>query len=126
LRKSALAVLTVFILGIIVPGILSARPNDTLQTIKKAVKENPSYKEGTEVRWFKVLIQEDGKDKVRISLPIAIIELFMKHSHDRHLDMDLEDCDVNFRDLFRDLKKLGPMSMIEIVEDGDLIKVWLE
>lgn len=126
MKKITLAVMLVFILGVMSAGWGMAGTNDTLQAIKKAVKKNPAFEKGREVKWFKVLVQEDGKDKVKITLPVALIEVFVKHSHSRHLDVDMGDCDIDLREIFQDLKNLGPMAMIEIVDDGEMIKVWLE
>lgn len=126
MKKISLTVMLVFILSVMSAGWSMAGTNDTLQTIKKAVSKNPAFEKGREVKWFKVLIQEDGRDKVKITLPIALIEVFVKHSHSPHLNVDMGDSDINLRELFHDLKNLGPMAMIEIMDEGELIKVWLE
>ncbi len=42
------------------------------------------------------------------------------------MKLDGKNCDVDLKALFAELKKAGPMALIEIVDEGALIKVWLE
>lgn len=125
LAAVALAVLTV----------MSARParagedNKTdFQAIQKAVKKNPNYEPGKEAQWFKVLIidTKTGQEKVKVTLPIGVIEALVACSGDKHIHMDDPKCDVDFKTLLQELKKAGPMALIEIVDEGEMIKVWLE
>ncbi len=102
--------------------------DDDMQAIKKAVKENPAYEAGKEVKWFKVLVTDTrtSKDKVKITLPIALVEAFVKCSGDKHFRMHDNDCDIDFKMLLDELKKVGPMAIVEVVDDDELIKVWFE
>jgi hypothetical protein len=111
MKKVASLVLIVFLLGVFLPNLLLADSKDDIQTIKKAVKKNPDYKAGEEVKWFKLLVTDNKtkKDKVKITLPISLIE-----------------CDIDLKELFAELKKLGPTVIIEITEDDETVKVWFE
>lgn len=128
MRKTAVCVLMVFVMGLAMAGPLAAKKDPDLQAIKKAVKENPQYKTDQEVKWFKVLVHDNrtNKDKVRITLPIALVEVFMKCAEDRHLKMDCDGYDLDLKELFQELKKLGPMALIEVYEDDETVKIWLE
>lgn len=128
MKKAAGFILVAFVLSFVMPNLVMADTrDDDFQAIKKAVKENPSYETGKEVKWFKVLItdNETKVDKVKITIPISVIELILKYEH-KHPKMNLEDCDVDIGELFKELKKLGPMVFIEINDDGETIKVWFE
>ncbi len=127
MKKVVILVLIVLILCLALSCFLLADSKADLQAIKKAVKENPNYEEGKEVRWFKVLVTDTrtSKDKVRITLPVAFIEVLVKCSHEKHLKID-DDCDVDFKELFKELKKLGPMVLIEVYDEDEIIKVWFE
>ena len=126
-NKTAL-ILGIFIVNIIAFGLLQAEGNDDIQAIKKAVKENPQYKPGSEAKWFKVLVTDTRtkKDKVKITLPVSLVELVMKCTHDRHLRVNRDEYDIDLKELFMELKKLGPTALIEVYEDEELVKIWLE
>ena len=129
MKKVAILILILFVFLVFLPSLLLADANDDIQTVKKAVKKNPDYTPGQQVQWFKVLItnNETGKAKVKITLPISVVEAFLKCSHDKHFDME-NHCDIDLKEVFADLKKYGPMVFIEIQdEDEDVtIKVWVE
>ena len=128
MKKVTGLVLIVFVLSFFLPNLLLAEDKDDIQAIKKAVKENPNYKAGEEVKWFKVLVTDNKtkKDKVRITLPISLIETFLKCSQEKHLKINRDECDIDLKELFAELKKLGPMVLIEVYEDEETVKVWLE
>ena len=129
MKKVTILILILFVFAVFLPSLLLADVNDDIQTVKKAVKKNPDYTPGQEVQWFKVLITDNdtGKAKVKITLPISVVEAILKCSHDKHFDIG-EDCDIDLKELFADLKKHGPMVFIEVYdEDEDItIKVWVE
>jgi len=128
MKKVASLVLIVFVLGVFLPNLLLADSKDDIQTIKKAVKKNPGYKAGEELKWFKILVtdNETKKDKVKISLPISLIEILLECVDEEDLDIDGDECDIDLKELFAELKKLGPAVLIEVYEDGETIKIWFE
>lgn len=128
MKKLTIFVLALVILGFISSGAIFADSDDDIQAIKKAVKENPQYEAGKEAKWFKVLITDTttNKDRVKITLPISLVELFMKCSHDKHLRIDRNEYDIDLKELFAELKKVGPMALIEVYEDDEVVKIWLE
>jgi len=128
MKKVASLALILFVLGVILPGSLLADSKDDIQTIKKAVKKNPEYKAGEEVKWFKLLItdNETKKDKVKITLPICLIEILLECVDEEDLDIDGDECEIDLKELFAELKRLGPAVLIEITEDDETIKIWFE
>jgi hypothetical protein len=128
MKKVTSLVLVVFVLGVFLPNLLLADSKDDIQTIKKAVKKNPDYKAGEEVKWFKVLVTDNKtkKDKVKITLPISLIETLLKCVDEDDLKIDTDKCDIDLKELFAELKRLGPTVLIEINEDGETVKIWFE
>jgi hypothetical protein len=128
MKKVASLVLIVFVLGVFLPNLLLADSKDDIQTIKKAVKKNPKYKAGEEVKWFKVLVTDNKtkKDKVKITLPISLIETLLKCVDEDDLDIDSDECDIDLKELFAELKRLGPAVIIEVIEDDETVKIWFE
>jgi len=104
---------------------------DSAQDIKKAVKENPQFESGKAAQWFKVLVTDSktGKDKVRLTLPISLVEVMAKYAgqHEKNcFKLDREGMNINLSELFAELKKLGPMMFIEVYEEDETVKIWLE
>ena len=129
IRKSVfialLAIVTVF------GGVTFAAPssNDNWQVIKRAVQEDPHPDAVRgEAKWFKILIT-DRKEKggeVRITLPLSLIEGIAQLASDKHFRCNGRELDLNFADILDELKKAGPLALIEIGDDDGTIKVWIE
>ncbi|HDJ24430.1 MAG TPA: hypothetical protein ENF17_11135 [Candidatus Aminicenantes bacterium] len=101
-----------------------------LQVVRKAVRENPNYRAGKQVTWFKFVVYdlEKKRNKVKITLPIGLVEWMIQFVEDEELEIDCSQKRLKIRELWQELKKLGAKSLIEIYseEDGELVKVWLE
>jgi hypothetical protein len=128
MKKAASIVLILFVLGVILPSFLLADSRDDIQTIKKAVKKNPEYKAGEEVKWFKLLVMdnETKKERVKITLPISLIEILLECVDEEDLKIDEDECEIDLKELFAELKRLGPAVLIEIIEDDEIVKIWFE
>ncbi|MCI4446002.1 MAG: hypothetical protein JHC32_08255 [Candidatus Aminicenantes bacterium] len=102
--------------------------NNDYQIIKKAVQENPKVEPAKEVKWFKLLAIDNktGKEKVKITMPIALIEIFARYADCKNVAMKEVGCKLNLEELLTELKKAGPLSIMEISEEEETIKVWLE
>ena len=127
MKKISLVILGVFCLGILAAPAAAAKHND-FKTIQKAVKKNPAYEPGREAKWLKILITDsrDKEERVSVTLPLALIEVLLKCTDSRHFKVDDGNCEIDLKALFADLKKAGPAALIEIRDDGALIKIWLE
>ncbi|MFO7733577.1 MAG: hypothetical protein R6X21_08000 [Candidatus Aminicenantes bacterium] len=130
MKKAALAALAMLTLAALLAAA-PARPAETqndFQTIQKAVKDNPAYEAGKDVKWFKVLITDakTNKDRVRVTLPLALVEIVLRHTDGKHLNVGDSHTEIDLAALFAELKKLGPMALIEVYEDDEIIKIWLE
>jgi hypothetical protein len=128
MKKTALVAL--FVLGTALAAAAGPAADRTgdFQAIQKAVKQNPAYEEGKEVKWFKVLVTDakTNKDKVRITMPIALLEVLANCAGDKALRVRNEGAEIDFKALLAELKKMGPMALIEVYEEDEIIKVWLE
>ncbi len=128
MKRTAGLALALIALMVLTPTLASADRRDDLQAIKKAVKENPVYEPGKEVKWFKVLVTDsrNNRETVRITLPIALVEIFANAADDDDIRIDHHKCDLNLRELLSEIKKAGPMALVEICDHDEVIKVWLE
>ncbi len=130
MKRTALIVSALLGFGLAAGPAFAAGQND-FQTIQKAVRQNPAYEEGREVRWFKVVISDgtSNEAQLKITLPIALIELILSQDSVRHVKLDDDKygkCEVDLKALWNELKKAGPMALVEISDHGAVIKVWLE
>ncbi|MFA4925250.1 MAG: hypothetical protein WC524_01195 [Candidatus Aminicenantales bacterium] len=126
-RKVMTAVLMVIFLCLIA-GPSFTLDKDDYQVIKKAVQENPKTQPAGEAKWFKVLIVDKatGKEKVRVTLPISLVEIFARCAENEEIKMDGKNQNLNVEQLIEQLKKAGSMSIVEIDDEEATIKVWLE
>lgn len=128
MRTTSTMVLGVIAAVFLLAAVLPADSLDDLQAIKKAVKENPAYEAGKEVKCFKILVTDNktGKDKIKVTMPISIVEMFLRCANDKHLRIHESDCDIDLAAVFKELKAMGPMALIEVYEDDETVKIWLE
>lgn len=105
-----------------------AQDKGDFQAVKKAVKENPNITPGQEAKWFKILVQDANtkKDTVRVTLPISLVEVFVRCAQNKHVKMNEHDLDLDIGEVFAELKKLGPLALIEVYEKDQIVKIWLE
>jgi hypothetical protein len=127
-RTFCAAVVAVLAVAFLMTPVLRAERNDDFQAIQKAVKQNPAYEAGKEVKWFKVLVTDTktGVDKVKITVPLALVELFLQCDEAKHVRLNGSGDTVDIQALFSELKKIGPMALIEVYDKDEAIKVWLE
>jgi len=128
MKKLAVLALAAMALTFLLSPFLLADSKDDLQAIKKAVKENPSYEAGKEVKWFKILVTDNktNKDKVKVTLPISVVEIFLSCANDKRMKIHEGDYDIDLQAVFKELRALGPMALIEVYEDDETVKIWLE
>jgi len=132
MRKTTIIILALFVIGALAAPAVAANRND-FKIIQAAVKKspNPEYVKGREVRWFKVLIQDSKSSQatLKLTLPVALIELILSCDDTRHVKFDDGErgqCEVDLKALWMQLKKAGPMAIVEIEDEGAIVKVWLE
>ena len=128
MKKTSVFILVVFVSIIFLSHFVSAKEDFELRTIKKAVKKNPQYKKGREVQWFKLLIMDGDceKDKLEITLPLSLVDLLFECTKDKKMNIDCGDFDLDLRRLYKEIKRRGPKSLIEIRGQDGVLKIWLE
>ena len=128
MKKIQVLALVAVTISFLLATFVLADSRDDIQAIKKAVKENPSYEAGKEVKWFKLLVTDNktNKVKVQITLPLSVVEVFLKCAGEKPMKIHGDECEIDLKELFKQLKEIGPMSIIEVYEDDETVKVWLE
>lgn len=128
MKKATFFIVVVLILFIFLSISIHAAEDFDLKTIKKAVKKNPQYKRGRQVQWFKLLIMDGDskKDRLEITLPISLVDLLFQCTKDKKMNIDCGDFDLDIRKLYKEIKRRGPRSLIEIRGEDGVLKIWLE
>jgi hypothetical protein len=128
MKRISVFVLAVFVLAVFVAPFVLAKEDFDLQTVKKAVKKNPQYEKGKEVEWFKLLIMDndDQNERLEITLPIALVDLLFQCTKDKRMNIDCGDYDIDLRELYREIKRRGPRTLIEIKGEDGVLKIWME
>jgi hypothetical protein len=128
MKKTSLFILAVFVSVMFFSSIALAKEDFDLKTIKKAVKRNPEYIRGKKVQWFKLLIRDGNckKDKLEITLPLSLVDLFFECTKDKKMNIDCGDYDLNLRKLYKEIKRRGPKSLVELRGQDGVLKIWLE
>ena len=96
---------------------------DDYKVIKKAVTGKKASKD---LSFFKILVVDNNskKIKVRITLPISLIDLIAECS-DESFDVD-GHCRINLKDVLKALRKAGPLALVEVNDDDETVKIWFE
>lgn len=128
MKKTAVTILVIVISIILLSRVTLAGEDFDLKTIKKSVKKNPQYKKGQEVQWFKLLIRDGDskKNKLEITLPLSLVDLLFECTKNKKMDIDCGDYDLDLRRLYKELKRRGPKSLIELRGEDGVLKIWLE
>jgi hypothetical protein len=128
MKKTSIFLLAVFVAVLSLSHLVSAKEDFDLKTIKKAVKKNPQYKKGKEVQWFKLLIRDSDnrRNKLEITLPISLVDLLFQCTKDKKMEIDCGDYDLDIRKLYKEVKRRGPQSLIEIRGEDGFLRIWLE
>jgi len=118
--------LVVFLYLTVGPSL--ALDKDDYQVIKKAVQENPKSQPVGEAKWFKVLVidKASGQEKVKVTLPISLVEMLASWAENKDFKMKGRDDAMKIQELMNQLKKAGPMSIIEVNDEDEMVKIWLE
>jgi hypothetical protein len=103
-----------------------ANSAEDYKVIKRAVdKKSASDK----VMWFKILVTEKKtkKQTVKITIPIGVVDM-LADSLQGKIKLDGKDGDqeIDLRKMLKELKKNGPLALIEVDDDDEFIKIWLE
>jgi len=128
MKKTTILVLSVLASAFFLSFFAVAQEKDEFRDIKNAVSTNAASGAEKEAKWFKILITDNrtSKEKVKVTLPISVVEIFLRHADDKHLRFHDQGAEIDLDQVFKELKAMGPMAIIEVNEDDVTIKVWFE
>lgn len=91
----------------------------------KVIKKASESKSTGDVQWFKLTVYntKEKKNTVKITIPLSLVEIFADKD-DKVKIADKEE--INVKEVLSLLKKNGPMTLVEIEEEDQVVKIWLE
>ena len=106
-------------------SILNSSSTEDYKAIKKAVKKKNTKRQG-ELTWFKLTVTDNfsKKIKVRIKLPIAIVD-WLSECTDGSFRIR-NKCTINLKRILKDLKKSKKFTILEMEDEDDIVKIWVE
>lgn len=122
MKKNYVLVMVMMVTFLAAAFLVMGSSDEDYKVIKNAVKVSSSG----EVTWIKISIfdKKANKETVTVKVPFALLEMFTEGKDDLKIK---EKCgDVDFKKVIEILKKSGPTTLIEVDEENELIKIWLE
>ncbi len=128
MKKIIIAALAALVALILAFSVFAAAGPDDFQAIQKAVKANPNAVPGKEPHAFRVEVSDvkTGKVDVQITLPIAVIDIISRCVEGESLHIREHGCNIDLKELFRELKALGPTMFLEVTDHDQHVRLWLE
>ncbi len=126
--KKRIVALSVFLVVFVLTIALFAAAADDYKVIKNAVKNPDNSASGRKnVQWFKIVVTEKNgaKEEVKISLPISLVEMIINACPEEKFEVD-HGCRIDIRKIWNELKKAGPLALVEIEDHGETVKIWFE
>ncbi len=106
-------------------SVVFSHSKEDYKIIKKAVEKESSARK--EVKWFKILVTDSRtqKIKVKITLPISLVELVVNCCPEAKFHLE-DDCKINLNKVLQEFKKLDSIALIEVYDEDETVKIWLE
>jgi len=121
MKKKTVIAIMLMIMFIAAAFPVMGDSSEDYKVIKKALKNKTK---GGEVAWFRIEDKDlkTKKTTVEIRLPIVVVDMLAECDE----DIKIDKCKINLKRIIKDLKKNGPMTLIEIDSEEGYVKVWFE
>jgi hypothetical protein len=129
MKKNAIALLVVLTAGLLIAPLAAAEKNrKDLTVIRTAVAAAPTAEPAAPPRWFKIVVTDErcGKDVFKLSLPIGLCELVLRKCHDTKVNWDRHLSEVDLSEIWSELKRSAPRTIIEVSSGKETVKIWFE
>ncbi|MEW6455320.1 MAG: hypothetical protein AB1410_01220 [Acidobacteriota bacterium] len=129
MKKILFFILIIIAILLLSSSNISGQDKEDLKFIKRAVssqKESLDTKKFEEAKWLKIEVFDKiaRKTRVKIIMPISVLEIIFNSNI--HPKVKCDEKEIDFQKLFKELKSLGRMELIEIDEEDESVKIWLE
>jgi hypothetical protein len=119
-------ILVVFVMVVFMAATLPVLGSaEEYKVIKNAVKNKNT---GGDVTWFRLEVTDKAARKatVKIKIPLSLVEM-ISDCADEAIDLKTKTkTKVDLKKILQELKKYGPMTLIEVDDEKELVKIWIE
>lgn len=121
MKKNLMLIMFILVTFLVAAFMVRGSSEEDYKVIKNAVKTGGNG----EVTWIKISVfdKKANKEKVNIKVPFSLLEMLLEGKDNFKIK---EKCDVDFKKVIEILKKSGPTTLIEVDEEDELVKIWLE
>jgi len=126
--KRRIVALGIGLMVFVMAAALFATAADDYKVIRNAVQSPGAHATGqANAQWLKILVtdQAGGKEKVKISLPLSLVELMINACPEEKFKIE-DGCRVDIKKIWNELKNAGPLALVEIEDHGETVKIWFE
>lgn len=125
MKKNSILVVFIMVLFMAATLPLVGNSADDYKVIKKAVKGKRTSGEASFIR-IEVTDKKTKKAKVKIKVPLSLVELVSDCVPDNIDIKGKGKCNIDMKKILKELKKHGPMTLIEVDEEDAMVKIWIE
>lgn len=121
MKKNHVLIMVMMVTFLAATFLVMGSSEEDYKVIKNAVKVSSSG----DVTWLKISVfdKKANKETVTVKVPFALLEMFTEGKDELKIK---EKCDVDFKKVIEILKKSGPTTLVEVDEQDELIKIWVE
>lgn len=126
--KKRIVALGIWLVVFVLTTALFAASADDYKVIKKAVNGPAASAAGQKnAKWFKIVVtgKAGTREEVKISLPISLVEMMIDACAEEKFTVD-HGCRIDIRKIWNELKKAGPLALVEVEDHGETVKIWFE
>ena len=119
-------ILMIFVMVVFMAATLPVLGSaEEYKVIKNAVKNKNT---GGDVTWFRLEVTDKTakKTKVKIKIPLSLVEMISDCTDDVIDIKTKTKTKVDLKKILQELKKHGPMTLIEVDDEDELVKIWFE
>jgi hypothetical protein len=103
----------------------AARLLDALNVVEPPVTEKTDAKKA---KWIRIHVTEDGKDKVKVNLPLKLVHILTKMHGVMPTDakMALEDHEIDLTAIIEAIKEGAEGELVNVEDGNETVKIFVE
>ncbi len=121
MKKKFIVVVFIIITFLMSGASMYGDSGDDFKVIKKGIKGKSGKAQYLKITVFN---KKKNKNTVKLKFPLSIIELIADCTKDS-INIKSEN-DFDLKKILKVLRKNGPMTIVEVDEEDELIKIWFE
>ncbi|GEM_PF-3756718 len=127
MRIKSIFILINFLIGTLFLGDIKAERKDDIELLRRAIQDESSLGK-EEIKWLKLMVKDvrNGEEKVKIILPVCLFEKLIRLSEEDFSEIRSENVLKETMELFNEIKTKMKGILLEIYENGKVLRIELE